>query len=97
MDNQAVIPGNDGHAHPGDQVAAEVEKIAAQGEQGLQRIQKICYLCHGGNKMWSLNWARHMKNIHPGKQGIHYVDWCYEGEEMMMNHLKVGNDGIPQH
>jgi len=44
--------------------------------------------------MWSLNWAKHMKNIHPGKRGIRYVDWCYEGEEMMMVHLKVGNDVI---
>ena len=44
--------------------------------------------------MWSLNWAKHMKNIHPGKIGIRNVDWCYEGEEIMKVHLKVGDDVI---
>ena len=92
MENNGAGPVNDNLEDPGDQVAAQQEKVIAQGQQGMQRIQKICYLCHGPNTMWSLNWARHMKNVHPGKKGIHYVDWCYKGEEAMMEHLKVMNN-----
>ena len=97
MEDRQGDPANVDQQQPEQQVVDQAEKVPAQGEQGVQRIiQKICYLCPGGNKMWSLNWARHMKNIHPGKRGIRNVDWCYVGEEMMMDRLKVGKDAIQQ-
>ena len=83
MKSKRAHPANDGPEQPGENIVVQEQKGAVQGEQGGQRIYKICLLCNGGNKMWSLNWARHMKNIHPGKQGIQNVDWCYEGEMEM--------------
>jgi hypothetical protein len=47
--------------------------------------------------MLSLNWARHMKKFHADKKGIRFVDWCYDGEEPMMEHLKMRNDDNQEH
>ena len=33
-----------------------------------------------------------MRDFHDDQQGIRYVDWCYQGEEMLMQHLQIDND-----
>jgi hypothetical protein len=38
-----------------------------------------------------------MKKFHADKKGIRFVDWCYDGEEPMMEHLKMRNDDNQEH
>ena len=93
MAENPVHANDDAAGRPHQGALSQMQGAVGQGGQGQSQVDKSmvqCVRCKNAGRaqrpyISATNWSKHVANIHHGVKGSRLKDWCYKGEEPLVN------------